>query len=258
VSTENRSQGRTGLVPSVIDQAARGGRKRAQGIAEELTEQIVSEGYPVGRVIGSESELLERFNVSRAVLREAIRVLEHHEIAVMRRGPRGGLSVTEPNTAAAVRATALNLDFIEAAPRDVFEARSTLELRCVELAADRIDESGIARLRASVAAEEQSGHVCTTASHEIHQTLADLSGNPAFALFINVLTQLTTATRNSVREQPGPSETHQAHRLIAEAVIAGDAALARHRMRAHLTAVCSHSPDSARGDSPQVSSRSAA
>jgi DNA-binding FadR family transcriptional regulator len=191
-------------------------------------------------------------------MREAIRVLEHHEIAVMRRGPKGGLSVTKPNAAAAVRATALNLDFLNAGPRDVFEARSTLELRCVELAADRIDEHGIKRLRAAVAVEEQPGHECTTSSHEIHQILADLSGNPAFGLFIDVLTQLTTAVRTSVKEQPGPSETHQAHRLIAEAVIAGDAALARHRMRAHLVAVCDYSPDAAGEDSSAGSSRFAA
>jgi DNA-binding FadR family transcriptional regulator len=226
------------FVPFVVGETG-GGGKRAQGIAEELTRQIVDERYPVGRVIGSESDLLERFNVSRAVLREAIRVLEHHGIAVMRRGPGGGLAVSEPKTTAAVRATALNLDFLNAGLRDVFEARSTLELRCVELAAEHIDEAGIARLRAAVAAEQQSGHVCTVASHEIHQILADLSGNPAFTLFIDVLIQLTAASRTSSRHQPPASEVHQAHQLIADAVIAGDAAVARHRMQAHLIAVAS-------------------
>jgi len=245
VSTDLSTLNSHSIVPHGADEAAHGMRKRAQGIAEELTDQIVRDRYPVGQIIGSESELLERFNVSRSVVREAVRLLEHHEIAMMRRGPRGGLVVQEPNATAAARATALNLDFLGAGPRDVFEARSAMELRCVELAADQIDETGVRRLRASVQVEERPDHLCTTSSHEIHQVLAELSGNPAFRLFIDVLTRLTTASRTSVRQQPGPEEVHEAHRRIAEAVIAGDTALARHRMRAHLISVCSFSPESA-------------
>jgi DNA-binding FadR family transcriptional regulator len=237
--------GRTGLVPPA-SRAGRGQRKLAQGVADELTQQIIDERWPAGRVMGSENELLERFNVSRAVLREAIRVLEHNEVATMRRGPGGGLAVTYPNSAAAVHATALNLDFLGAGPRDVFEARSSMELRCVELAAQRTDEAGIARLRAVVAAEQEPGHLCSLASHEIHQVLAEISGNPAFILFVDVLTQLTAASRTSDRHKPRPSEVHEAHQLIADAVIAGDAPLARHRMRAHLTAVGSVSPRAGR------------
>lgn len=160
-----------------VSPAARGtGRKLAQGVAEELTQQIIDERWPVDRVMGSEGELLERFNVSRAVLREAIRVLEHHEVATMRRGPGGGLAVGNPNSAAAAHATALHLDFLGAGPHDVFEARSSMELRCVELAAQRASEADIVRLRAVVAAERQPGHICGLASHEIHQVLAEISG----------------------------------------------------------------------------------
>ena len=258
MSTESRRLNGAGLLPSAAGEPGRGGGKRAQGIAEQLARQIVAERYPVGRVIGSEGELLERFNVSRAVLREAIRVLEHYGIAGTRRGPGGGLAVRQPNATAAVRAAALNLDFLNAGPLDVFEARSTLELRCVELAAERTDEAGAARLLAAVAAEQQPGHVCTTASHEIHQILAELSGNPAFTLFIDVLTQLTSASRASSRHQPKAPVVHRAHQLIADAVIAGDAALARHRMRAHLIAVGSLSPDTGRKGGFAARTRSAA
>jgi DNA-binding FadR family transcriptional regulator len=234
------------LVPPAASGTGRGGRKLALGVAEELTQQIIDERWPVGRVMGSENELLERFNVSRAVLREAIRVLEHHEVATMRRGPGGGLAVKYPNSAAAVHATALNLDFLGAGPRDVFEARSSMELRCVELAAQRAGEADIVRLRAVVEAEQEPGHICSLASHEIHHVLAEVSGNAAFILFIDVLTQLTTASRTSSRHKPRPSQVHEAHQLIADAVIAGDAALARHRMRVHLTEVGSVSPRAGR------------
>ena len=230
--------------------AAHDGRKLAQEVGEELAQQVLDEGWPVGKVMGSESQLLERFSVSRAVLREAIRVLEHHEIVSMRRGPGGGLAVEHPTSAAAVRATALNLDFLGAGAADIFETRVALELRCVELAAARIEEAGSARLRAVTESEQQPEHVCSLSSHEIHQVLAEMSGNPAFVLFIDMLTQLTAASRTSSRHKPRPSEIHGAHQLIADAVIAGDAALARHRMQAHLSAIGSVSPRTARAGIP--------
>jgi DNA-binding FadR family transcriptional regulator len=209
----------------------------AQRVAEELTQQIVDERWQVGQLIGSEAELLKRFNVSRSVLREAIRVLEHHQIARMRRGPGGGLSIRDPNSAAAVRAMALNLDFLGARPADVFETRALLELRAVELAAKHIDETGIVRLRAVVAAERRPDHTCSLAPHEIHHVLAEVSGNPAFKLFIDMLARLTVVSRPAGLSRRTQSEIHRAHQLIADAVVAGDAALARHVLRAHLTAV---------------------
>lgn len=45
----------------------------------------------MGQSLGPEAELLDRYQVSRAVFREAVRILEHQQIARTRRGPGGGL-----------------------------------------------------------------------------------------------------------------------------------------------------------------------
>ena len=66
----------------------------ASVIARRLEDEIVARGWPVGEVLGSESELLEYFGVSRAVFREAVRVVENTGAARMRRGPGGGLIVS--------------------------------------------------------------------------------------------------------------------------------------------------------------------
>jgi len=213
----------------------RDGRKLAELVAERLEKEIIDLGWPVGHGLGSEAELLARLKVSRAVLREAIRVLEHHDVAKMRRGPNRGLVIKEPAPAAAVRASALNLAFMKASPRDVFEARSVLELRCVELASQRIDEEGIARLRKVLADEEAVQEHGDIGTHDLHTALAEASGNPAFVHFVRILTQLSTGRRE--RSAAVAAEVRIAHTKIAEAVMAGDAAVARHRMQTHLAAI---------------------
>jgi DNA-binding FadR family transcriptional regulator len=214
-------------------------QKLAAMVAREIERDIVRRGWPVGEVVGSEAELLTRYRVSRPVLREAIRLLEHHMVATMRRGPGGGLIVTEPNPSAITDAVALYLQFRRVEPQYVFDTRVALELAAVQMAAERIDEDGVRRLRAILdrdankSADEMHVH-----SHDWHVAIAELSGNPALALFVTTLTRLTRE-RTERTEFPGEEATavHYAHGKITEAIIAGDAALARHRMVRHLRAV---------------------
>jgi DNA-binding FadR family transcriptional regulator len=217
------------------------GRKLGQRIAEMLEKRIIDEGWPVGKVLGSEKEMLAELGISRAVLREAVRVLEHHGVATMRQGPHGGLVVTAPDTGAAVRASELILEYHHATPQQIFEARSALELKCVELATERIDEVGITRLRQTLAAEEEAQRGGEVGDHGLHTMIAELTGNPALVLFIRVLTDLTAGTSRREQTAPGTAaaaaEVRVAHDKIAEAVISGDSALARHRMQVHLAGI---------------------
>ena len=66
-------------------------------------------GMQPGELVGTETELIEREGVSRALLREAVRLLEHHQIARMRRGPGGGLFVVEPSATPVTEIAAIYL-----------------------------------------------------------------------------------------------------------------------------------------------------
>src|SRR6185437_15056676 len=79
-------------------------RKLAARIARAIEDDVIAADWPVGSMIGSEPELIERYGVSRAVFREAVRLVEHHQVAQMRRGRSGGLRVIAPDAAAAVSA----------------------------------------------------------------------------------------------------------------------------------------------------------
>ncbi|HEV7792184.1 MAG TPA: GntR family transcriptional regulator, partial [Pseudonocardia sp.] len=54
--------------------------KLAARVARQIEQDVLRTGWPVGEVLGSETELRERYQVSRAVLREAIRLVEHHQV----------------------------------------------------------------------------------------------------------------------------------------------------------------------------------
>ena len=100
-----------------------------------------------GEVLGSEAELLERYQVSRAVFREAVRLVEHQQVARTRRGPGGGLVITEPTVGAVTDAVVLYLHRVDARLDEIFEARIILEEIACQLASERTDEHDLAQLR---------------------------------------------------------------------------------------------------------------
>src|SRR5580700_4072403 len=120
--------------------------KRAAKVADLIIEDVMALGWPVGDVLGSEAELLERYRVSRAVFREAVRLVEHQQVARTRRGPGGGLVITEPT----VDAVVLYLHRVDARLDEVFEARIALEEIASDLAPGRLEEPDLNKLRAFV------------------------------------------------------------------------------------------------------------
>ena len=82
------------------------------------------------------------------MLREAVRLVEHHQVARMRRGPNGGLLVCEPDAAPATHAIIIYLEYLGTTIGDLLDARLLLEPLAASRAAEQIDEAGIDRLRA--------------------------------------------------------------------------------------------------------------
>lgn len=66
-------------------------------VARDIEERFIRDGWPVGRVYGSEAEMAAQYGVGRDVMREAARVLEARHALQVRRGPRGGLAVAKPS-----------------------------------------------------------------------------------------------------------------------------------------------------------------
>jgi DNA-binding FadR family transcriptional regulator len=220
----------------------RASRNRGIILARQIEREIVESGWPVGKVLGSEDELLSRYGVGRPVLRQAVRLLEHQSVAAMRRGPGGGLVVVEPDADLVTEAIALYLQYREVSPRFVFDARTALELACVQTATEQLTEAGIAQLREMLDGEA-AATVADVVVHaqDFHAAVAGLTGNDAMQLFVRSLGRLTRErTRLPDNPEQQANDVRVAHRRIAEAMIAGDVGLARHRMLRHLQGIASY------------------
>jgi len=219
-----------------------GGDKRAEGVAREVFRQVVSDGWPVGTFLGSEPELMERYGVSRAVLREAVRLLEHHDIAAMRRGPGGGLFVTEPGLATVSDTVALYLDRRGMDVGSLVELRVGVEMAVVDRVMDKADDDGRARLRQALDAERNAPDqdFVQAVGHDLHATIAHLTRNPVLELVALVLIRLAwmhpvNPSGRTPRELI--EELTRTHERIVEAIVSEDRELVRHRMRRHLEAL---------------------
>lgn len=217
--------------------------KLASMVARDIEADIVRRGWAVGESLGSEHALQQRFGVSRSVLREAVRLVEHHQVARMRRGPNGGLYICEPDAAPATRAVVIYLEYLGTTLGDLLNARLVLEPLAASLAAERIDEAGIARLRAVLHAEQQWRPGSPAPRDEFHIALAEQSKNPVLQLFIDVLMRLTTRyalasrTDSATEASEAVDHLHAHHSAIVAAVTAGDSARAKTLSERHVEAV---------------------
>ena len=89
--------------PVVVDSRpamARRADKVSEVVARAIVHDIVSRGLEPGATLPSEAVMLARFQVGRASLREALRILEVHGLITIKPGPGGGPFSTASGTAA--------------------------------------------------------------------------------------------------------------------------------------------------------------
>lgn len=219
------------------------GDKRAARIARDIEADIVRRGWAVGESLGSEAVLQQRYGASRSVLREAVRLVEHHQVARMRRGPNGGLLICEPDAGPATRAVVIYLEHLGTTLADLLSARLVLEPLAAALAAEHIDEAGIARLRQVLQAEAEWRPGLPAPRDEFHIALAEQSKNPVLQLFIDVLMRLTRRYARAARTDSADAAVEAAHQMrdahagIVEAVTAGDPARAKTLSERHVERV---------------------
>jgi DNA-binding FadR family transcriptional regulator len=205
--------------------------KLAANVARRILMDVVDRGWPLGEVLGSQSELIARYGVSRAVFREAVRLVENQQVAFMRRGPGGGLVVTEPTVDAIIDAAVLYLHRANTRLTEVFEARIILEVIAAEFATERLTADDAVELRALEEAEVRDHRA-------LHARLAALTRNPALELFVDILNRVAFLyfRGGSSLTEGTLSASRQAHARIVDAVLDSDPDTAARRMRRHLEA----------------------
>ncbi|MFE5818438.1 FadR/GntR family transcriptional regulator [Streptomyces sp. NPDC056479] len=207
-------------------------------VLETLGPAIAAGEYPPGSVLRTD-ELAQRFDVSRSVMREAVRVLESMHLVESRRRvgvtvlPRSEWNVYDPQLirwrlAGADRPGQL---------RSLTVLRSAIEPVAAGLAAKHATADQCAELT-----ECALGMVAHSRGHQLegyllhdvafHRAILNASGNEMFARLGDVVAEvLAGRTHHEVMfEDPDPAAV-TLHVQVAEAVRAGDAVRAEHLTR---------------------------
>lgn len=161
----------------------RGKRTSHRLVVDELGQAVVSGEFSVGDTLPGDTDLAARFNVSRTVLREAMKTLAAKGLVVARARigtrvlPRTHWNLFDSDVLTWHFGAGVDEDFL----RHVSEVRLALEPYAAALAARRASDADIARMMRLAVAMGDAGHSPHTlalADLEFHLRLLEASLNP--------------------------------------------------------------------------------
>lgn len=167
--------------------ASGAGAKLSESIAFRIVRDIETSGAAKGTNLGNEGELQQRYGVSRAVLREALRHLELHEIVRVKTGVQGGIIVHQVDPTYTIELASTFLAYARIPFVHNWEIHAPLELAAVEGFAARAREADFVRLENSfIRLNAASAPRYLVAAADFHQAIADGCGNRALALIVRL------------------------------------------------------------------------
>ncbi|MCV7280143.1 FadR family transcriptional regulator [Mycolicibacterium flavescens] len=216
--------------------------KMADRVATVLRRMFIRGEIAEGTMLPPESELMERFGVSRPTLREAFRVLESESLIVVQRGVRGGARVTRPRRETLARYAGLILEYEGVTVKDVYEARMALETPMVRRLAEERDPAVIAELEKVVETEAQLEPGSDTVDQltDFHAAIARLSGNKTLQIVTDMLHHIVEKANRSLQPTEGARaeqavrRSAKTHRMVLDHIKAGEADKAADLWQRHL------------------------
>ncbi|GAM98258.1 transcriptional regulator of GntR family [alpha proteobacterium U9-1i] len=167
--------------------------KAAELIADALRQRIAQGDLQEGDALPSEADLIVDFSVSRASLREALRILETEGLIEVKRGAQGGARIRLPREDNAAKSLGLLLQVRGATLKDMFDARLILEPPLMNQLAQNRTEDDLAVIRAHLERERKivdNSKLFAPAAAEFHRILVSRAGNIALAIIVGMLDEL--------------------------------------------------------------------
>ena len=206
-------------------------------ILGQLKEFILSGTIKAGEKLPSERELSSAFNVSRGVVREAIRGLKAIGFVEIKQGPLGGTFVKE-----------ISLELLETGFTDLFfankltiaeilDVRQHIEPEIARLAALNVNDDYRKKLENALAQENlphDSPEDLLNKMTAVHFILAEMCGNRLFGGMISAIIlnrRIIKTLFKKLLKLHGTGE----HDEIVRAVLAGDSETAQKTMARHVS-----------------------
>jgi DNA-binding GntR family transcriptional regulator len=199
-------------------------RTNATAAVRRQLEAEIHEGTLVPGDALDEARLAKRFEVSRTPVREAL--LQLSAQGLVRIVPRSGIYVAR-----------LSIPELLA----MFELLAELESVCAKLAARRMSEAEVARLKdaheqAARCLEALDANAYARANAEFHSVLYDGSHNPFLRRQIVSIRRRTQVYRQNLFSRTARiAVSHADHGKVVDAIVRGDAESAAHHMLEHIS-----------------------
>lgn len=213
--------------------------KRLSEFAVDQIAALIEEGrFVVGEKLPSERELIRNLGVSRASVREALRILEAQ-----------GLIEVQPGRGAFVVAKTTEVDFRTSLltwfkehrdeVQDILAVRKLLDSYAARIAARSASPEIVNALRSTVQDMQDSvaaGRLvdAISADKRFHRLLYKATGNSFLEMLGDSIVAMLFGPRHSILRLPGEAdESAREHLAIVESIDAGDEDAAEKHVRAH-------------------------
>jgi GntR family transcriptional regulator, transcriptional repressor for pyruvate dehydrogenase complex len=192
--------------------------KAAQIVVRTLRRLIANGELKAGDFLPNEAKLIDQFAVSRATLREAVRLLEADGLIEVRPGARTGARVLLPGPEIVARSASLLLQVSGATIGDVMAARAGIEPIAAKLLAQLGTPSEFNELD-SIFAEKMSPardvKRLTETTSEFHRRLVDLSGNVTLSIMAGMLDEITERNASAAPRTRGRLTQNRRQQLLS-------------------------------------------
>ncbi|WP_214109405.1 FadR/GntR family transcriptional regulator [Acrocarpospora catenulata] len=214
--------------------------KTSERIAAALVEDVIRDGLQPGDRLPNEAAMVERFQVGKGSVREALRVLEVYGLISLKSGPGGGPIVQAVDPREVGRTISLYLSLRGATIAELIETRMFIEPMVARLGAQNRDPRALQRLEhaleveASLSEGDNSRYV--QAANDFHYVVASMTGNTVFDLVATALKELytTKVVEAGITAAIAQKRICMEHREIGNAILGGDADEAERLMREHM------------------------
>jgi DNA-binding FadR family transcriptional regulator len=213
-------------------------KSKAEHVAQQLLDRIITAGLAPGSSFGTEADLLKLFDVSRPTLRESLRILESQGVLALRPGPGGGIMVKRPSIDILAHGLSVFLRLNDVPFIAVLKAREVIEPALASEAAQNGTERDFDQLEESIermkAIRDQAAFI--EENRIFHAIIARASGNTVMETFWSTISILADGEHHGVRYS-ARNQLHviEAHKAILKALRKRDSKAAAASMEAHVT-----------------------
>jgi DNA-binding FadR family transcriptional regulator len=200
-------------------------------VIAQLREQISAGSWPVGERIPPESELIERLQVGRGTVREAIKALAHIGLLEVRQGD-GTYVKSRSELAGALRRQMRTVTDLQ-----VQEVRRALEVEGARLAAKRRTDEDLRAMAGALDERDVAAHLAREVGHwdeswgltwveadvRFHQAVVAASHNPMLTeMYLEMGEELSSLLMRLAEEEDHEPFLVRGHRTLYDAIEAGD------------------------------------